>query len=90
MCLGRKEGVLGEQANELQPQTSDAPAPDPGSVSLFRERNFKFPPALWDLGGSGILVKPMCKGCPEYLLSASVFDLKTSVEATILYILDNA
>ena len=87
---GTQEGVLDEQALELQPQTSDTPVPDPGSVSLFGERNFKFPQALWDLGGSGILVNHMCEGCPGYLLSANVFDLKTSVEATMLYILDNA
>ena len=36
------------------------------------------------------MVNPMCFQIPEYILSASVFDLETSIEATMLYMLDNA
>ena len=88
--LGGQEGDLSESVNEQLPQTSDTPVPDPGSDSLFGEGKFRFPQSLWDQGGSGILVNPMCHGCPESLLSANVFDLDTSIEATMLFILDNA
>ena len=87
--LGAQEGDLSEPVVELPPQNSDTPDPDPGSASLFGEGKFRFPQALWDLGGIGILVNPMCDGCHEYLLSANVFDLETSIEATMLFILDN-
>ena len=32
----------------------------------------------------------MCHGCHKYLLSASVFDLTTSIEGVMLFILENA
>ena len=41
------------------------------------------------MGGSSILVNPICEGCPEYILSANVLKLETSVEACLLYMLDN-
>ena len=85
-----QEGDLGESVNEQLPPTGDAPAHVPGSDSLFGEGKLRFPPSLLEQGGCGILVNPMGEGCHEYLLSASVFDLTTSIEGVMLFILERA
>ena len=87
---GGQEGDLGESVNEQLPQSGDTPAPVPGSDSLFGEGKLRFPPSLLEQGGCGILVNPMGLGCHEYLLSASVFDLTTSIEGVMLFILERA
>ena len=85
-----QERVLGEPSNYEQSQHGDDPVPSPGSVPLFREGGFKFPKALLEGGGSGILSNPIAFGLQEYLLSESIFDVNTSIEGVILFMLRNA
>ena len=61
-----------------------------GSISLFGDGKLRFPNFLWNLGGHDILVNPLSKDVPEFLLQEGIFDLEVSVEATLLYILDQA
>ena len=88
--LETQDRNLGETVNEQLPETGDTPAPVPGSDSFFGEGKFRFPKVLLEQGGSGILSNPMCHGMHEYLLSASVFDLNTSIEGVILFALNNS
>ena len=89
--LGVQDRNLGESANEQLPETGNAPALVPGSVSFFGEGKFRFPKALMEQGGSGILSNPMVNGMHEFLWSASVFnDLTTSIEGVMLFALENA
>ena len=88
--LGAQDRNLGESVNEQLPETGDASAHVPGSDSFFGEGKFRFPKSLMEQGGSGILSNPMCHGMHEYLLSASVFDLTTSIEGVMLFALNNA
>ena len=81
--LGAQDGNLGESVNEQLPETGDASDHVPGSDSFFGEGKFRFPKLLMEQGGSGILSNPMCHGMNEYLLSASVFDLTTSIEGVM-------
>ena len=76
----------GEQANH-----GDDSTPPPGSLALFKEQgNPKFPKALLVGGGFDILANPICSGMSEWLVSASVLDLNTSIEGVLLLILHNA
>ena len=85
-----QERVLGEPSNEEQSQSGDDPAPPPGSVPLFREGGFWFPKALLEGGGSGILSNPIAFGVQDYLVSESIFDVNTSMEGVMLFMLRNA
>ena len=76
----------GEQANH-----GDDSTPPPGSLALFKEQgNPKFPKALLVGGGFDILANPICSGVSEWLVSASVLDLNTSIEGVLLHMLRNA
>ena len=88
--LGAKDRNLGEHVPEQLPETGDAPAPTPGSVSFFGEGKFRFPKSLLEGGGSGILSNPIAFGMHEYLLSESVFGLNISIEGVMLFMLNNA
>ena len=88
--LGDQDRNLGESANEQLSETGDASALVPGSVSFFGEGKLRFPKALMEQGGSGILSNPMAHGMHEYLLSESIFDLNTSIEGVMLFMLRNA
>ena len=77
---GSQEVSHSEPSIELPPN-NDVTPPVPGSVYLFGDGQIRFPNFLWNLGGHGILVNPLSKDVPEFLLS---------VEATLLYILDQA
>ena len=88
--LAAQDRNLGELVAEQLPETGGGPAPSPGSVSFFGEGKFRFPKALLEGGGSGILSNPIAFGLHEYLLSESVFDLNTSIEGVMLFMLRNA
>ena len=83
------EPPVGEQSNHGDDSTP--PAPPPGSLVLFKEQgNPKFPKALLVGGGFDILANPICSGVSEWLVSASVLDLNTSIEGVLLHMLRNA
>ena len=86
--LETQAGDLGEP-KEL-PKSGDGLAPTPSSVSFFGEGKFWFPKALLEGGGSGILSNPIVFGLQEYLLSESIFDVNTSIEGVMLYMLCHA
>ena len=85
-----QDGSHGESVKEQLPNTGDTSAPPPGSVSLFGEGKFRFPKALLEGGGSGILSNPIAFGLQEYLLSESILDVNTSIEGVMLFMLRNA
>ena len=89
------EGLPGPAAIEPphgeQHNNSDDSTPPPGSLPLFKEQgNPKFPKALLVGGGFEILANPICSGMSEWLVSESVLDLNTSIEAVLLHLLRNA
>ena len=87
--LADQDRILGEPQEEL-PEHGNDPVPTPGSVSLFGEGRLRFPKALLEGGGSGILSNPIAFGLQEYLLSESILDLNTSIEGVLLYMLEQA
>ena len=89
------EGVPGPAAIEPPEgehhNNGNDPAPPPGSLPLFKQQgNPKFPKALLVGGGFEILANPICSGMSEWLVSESVLDLNTSIEAVLLHLLRNA
>ena len=86
--LETQEGDHGEPKE--QPKSGNGPAPSPGSVSFFGEGKFRFPKALLEGGGSGILSNPIAFGVQDYLVSESIFDVNTSIEGVMLFMLRNA
>ena len=85
-----QERVLVEPSNDEQTQNGDDTTPPPGSLSFFRDGSFKFPKALLEGGGFEILRNPIARNLQEFLLSASIFDVNTSMEGVLLYMLEQA
>ena len=90
LAPGSQEMSQSELTTVEQPPANNVAPQEPGSVSLFGDGRFRFPNFLWNLGRYDILVNPMCKYVPEFLLNEEVFNLEVSIEATMLYILDRA
>ena len=84
-------GPAVEPPNGEQVIDGDDSTSPPGSLPLITERgNPRFPKALLVGGGFKILANPINQGMSEWLVSATVLDLHTSIEAVLLHLVRNA